>query len=275
LQDFSVNNLVDDLFGTDFECIIQAASKNQQKQNARECCSEVGGELYDEPGHCIFRDVFQNPRDEWRDCALQTRGTDFAECYYREKREVDDSLSSRRRNQRDSQRGDRDRSRSGSRKDRDNSRDRDSRRGDRDDRSQRILNLDGDDRRQDRIVCQIEKDQNRDESREVTRKCCNQIRGRLESRDREVRSFWPLQYASLTIYCSALSMRIKMLRDSTSVFKRKISKMATLSAISAAEMSSNRQITSGHLRFPVKMKAWRAQKLFGISQQKKTRHVPL
>jgi hypothetical protein len=173
---------VDDLFGTDFECIIQARSNHDQKQNARECCRDVGGELYDEPGRCIFRDVFENPRDEWRDCALQTKGTDFADCYYREQREIDDSLSSRRRDQRDSSRK-RDRSRNGSR-----NRDRDNNRGD---RHQRILNYDEDDRRQGRIVCQIERDNNREESRDITRNCCenDQVRGRLESRDREVSTF--------------------------------------------------------------------------------------
>jgi len=177
-DDFSVNNLVDDLFGTDFECVIQAKSQQEEKHNARECCREIGGELYDEPGRCIFRDVFQNPRDEWRDCAMDTKGTDFADCYYREQREVDDSLSSRRRSQRDSQKQ-RDRSRNG--KNRDSSRD-SSR-----DRNQRVFDLDEDSRRGGRIVCQIEENQNDQQMKQIVRQCCqeDQVRGKLGSRERE------------------------------------------------------------------------------------------
>jgi hypothetical protein len=41
---------------------------------------------------CVFRDVMYNPRDDWRTCALEQRGTNFADCYYREQREIDDEL---------------------------------------------------------------------------------------------------------------------------------------------------------------------------------------
>lgn len=33
-----------------------------------------------------------NPRDEWRTCALEQRGANFADCYYREQREIDDEF---------------------------------------------------------------------------------------------------------------------------------------------------------------------------------------
>jgi hypothetical protein len=36
----------------------------------------------------------ENPRDDWRSCALEQR-SNFADCYYREQREVDDSLNVR------------------------------------------------------------------------------------------------------------------------------------------------------------------------------------
>lgn len=48
--------------------------------------------LLDERGHCILRNVIRNPRDQWRDCAMQQRGAEWAECYRRENREVDDKL---------------------------------------------------------------------------------------------------------------------------------------------------------------------------------------
>jgi len=41
---------------------------------------------------CVFRDVLRNPREDWRNCALEQRGAEFAECYYREQREIDDDL---------------------------------------------------------------------------------------------------------------------------------------------------------------------------------------
>jgi hypothetical protein len=34
----------------------------------------------------------ENPRDDWRQCALDQRGVEFAECYSREAREIDDEL---------------------------------------------------------------------------------------------------------------------------------------------------------------------------------------
>jgi len=61
----------------------------------RQCCNQQDGELYDSRGHCIFRDVMSNPRDMWRDCAMEKRGTEFAECYYREDREIEDELNGR------------------------------------------------------------------------------------------------------------------------------------------------------------------------------------
>jgi hypothetical protein len=191
LQTYSAGNLIDDLFGTDFECVIQAESEHQERRGARECCRQVGGELYDEPGRCIFRDVFENPREEWRDCALENKGANFADCYYREQREVDDSLSSRRRNQRDSRRGNKDEERDSrdSRDRRSRSRSRSRSRNGRNDR-QHVLEIEEDNERNGRnggIQCQVEVD-DQERERQIVRECCNnnQVQGRLNHNDERV-----------------------------------------------------------------------------------------
>jgi hypothetical protein len=94
------------LFGSDYECVVQSNKDEDERRSARECCHEVGGELSDGmfspiftaadalavQGRCIFKDAMENPRDDWRSCAMKQSGATFADCYHREKREVDDEL---------------------------------------------------------------------------------------------------------------------------------------------------------------------------------------
>ncbi|RDI89854.1 hypothetical protein Vi05172_g105 [Venturia inaequalis] len=56
---------------------------------------EQGGELYESRGHCIFRDSMGDPHEEWQACGMMARGTDFAACYQREEREIEDELAGR------------------------------------------------------------------------------------------------------------------------------------------------------------------------------------
>jgi hypothetical protein len=39
--------MVDGIFGSDYECVIQAEKNKEERHSARECCREIGGELYD------------------------------------------------------------------------------------------------------------------------------------------------------------------------------------------------------------------------------------
>ena len=141
---------MDDLFSTNYQCVIDARQSKDEARNTRECCRESGGELLDiNDGQCIFRDMMRNPREEWRNCAMQQRGAEFAECYYREQKEVDDKLQEDRRNNRDGRKG---------RNDHGNG------------RSQVILGSDEDQTRNRQYVCSIVIDQ---ESRDqVLRDCC-------------------------------------------------------------------------------------------------------
>jgi hypothetical protein len=51
IQAFSPSNLIDSIFGTDYECVLQAQSRHQEDKNAEQCCEEVGGETYGLEGH--------------------------------------------------------------------------------------------------------------------------------------------------------------------------------------------------------------------------------
>lgn len=97
-DDVSTRNVIDGLFGSNYECIILADNKDQSKRAAEQCCERVDGTEYDVHGRCLLRDIMGNPREEWRNCALEQRGAEFADCYYREQREVDDLLDERDNN---------------------------------------------------------------------------------------------------------------------------------------------------------------------------------
>jgi len=212
-DEYDPANLIDDLFGSDYECVIQARNTGDEKEGARECCREIGGELYDVRGRCIFRDNMENPREDWRSCALEQRGANFAECYYREQREVDDELDdesrhraemSRDRNNRRGGRNNRGR-RNGDRRNGDrrngDRRNGDRRNGDRRNRDQNVLTIEDNrdhrhrrdggrdndrdnDRDNERFECRVDiDDENR--QREITQQCCNdqEVRGRLHQND--------------------------------------------------------------------------------------------
>jgi len=100
--------MMDDIFSTHYECVLNGHTNKAERRDTEHCCVDNGGELYEQQGHCryslntarrhhltplgIFRDVLRDPRDEWRDCAMKQRGAEFAECYYREAREIEDEL---------------------------------------------------------------------------------------------------------------------------------------------------------------------------------------
>lgn len=88
-----------------YECILTARHNRDERKSTRDCCDEQGGELYEARGHCIFRDVIEDPQEEWRQCALEQGGTDFAACYRREQREIDDELAGRGRHKHRADRG--------------------------------------------------------------------------------------------------------------------------------------------------------------------------
>lgn len=44
-RNYDPMNMIDDLFGTNYECIIDARNNADERRDARECCRENGGEL--------------------------------------------------------------------------------------------------------------------------------------------------------------------------------------------------------------------------------------
>ncbi|QDS67954.1 hypothetical protein FKW77_008963 [Venturia effusa] len=81
--------------GEQYECVLTAKHNRDERENTRRCCSQQGGQLYESRGHCIFREFMGNPHEEWQACGMMARGTDFAACYQREQREIEDELAGR------------------------------------------------------------------------------------------------------------------------------------------------------------------------------------
>jgi len=50
-RNYDPMNMIDDLFGTNYECIIDGRSGRDERRDARECCRENGGELSELRGH--------------------------------------------------------------------------------------------------------------------------------------------------------------------------------------------------------------------------------
>jgi hypothetical protein len=46
-QSSVAKSMIDDLFGSGYECLIQSSKDQDERRSVRECCSEIGGELYD------------------------------------------------------------------------------------------------------------------------------------------------------------------------------------------------------------------------------------
>jgi hypothetical protein len=108
-------SVLNDMESNNFECILKERSGRGERRETRECCERIGGEVYDQRGHCrlkydvfsmyiylmyskgVIKDAMNNPRDEWRQCAMERRGVEFADCYSREAREIDDELEHVRR----------------------------------------------------------------------------------------------------------------------------------------------------------------------------------
>jgi len=155
-----------------YECILTARDVRDERKNTRNCCEEQGGQLYEARGHCIFRDVTDNLRDEWRQCAEQQRGSEFAECYAREQREIDDELAGRgldgHDDRRKNHRNHKDHRRHGSHRTSilDGGRDDD--------------NDDDDRRNNDHFECRVDlNDENR--RREILQQCCeDDVQGRID-----------------------------------------------------------------------------------------------